>query len=120
MYVCICVTHYDVQSFFKIRLQDNSVKFCTFKWSVQNYFEFAILNLVQKGNIEGFSFGYFMFYYWHALIHMLANYSSHSLQRLELAGLGPPIFSDQSETCFNSTFDSISSLINLKVGIFLI
>ncbi|XP_026805463.1 F-box only protein 33 [Rhopalosiphum maidis] len=86
-----------------------------YRWSIQNYFEFAILNVVQKGNIEGFSFGYFMFYYWNALIHMLSKYSCDSLQRLELAGLGPSIFNEESKTtCFNSTFDSMSSLINLK------
>lgn len=104
-----------------IRFQDSSVELCTYRWSIQNYFEFAILNIVQKGNIEGFSFGYCMFYYWHALIHMLAKYSCHSLHRLELAGLGPSIFNDESKTtCFNSTFDSMSSLINLKVLIALL
>lgn len=83
---------------------------------MQNYFEFAILNILQKGNIEGFSFGYFMFYYWNALIHMLAKYSCHSLRRLELAGLGPYIFNEESSTtCFNSTYDSFSSLTNLRV-----
>ncbi|XP_025419721.1 F-box only protein 33 isoform X2 [Sipha flava] len=95
--------------------QDSSIQLCTYRWSIQNYFEFAILNVVQKGNIEGFSFGYFMFYYWNVLIHMLAKYSCHSLQRLELAGLGPSIFNEESKTiCFNSTFDSMSSLTNLK------
>lgn len=99
-----------------IRLQDNSVQLCTHQWSIQSYFESAILNIVQKGNIEGFSFGYFMFYYWHALIHILAKYSCHSLQRLDLAGLGPTIFNEESRvTCFNSTYNSMASLINLKV-----
>jgi hypothetical protein len=51
---------------------------------------------------------------------MLAKYSCHSLQRLELAGLGPSIFNEESKTiCFNSTFDSMSSLTNLKVYLFL-
>lgn len=60
-----------------------------------------------------------MFYYWHALIHMLAKYSCHSLQHLELAGLAPPIFNDQSKSAhFNFTFDSMSSLTNLKVSIY--
>lgn len=57
-----------------------------------------------------------MFYYWNALIHMLAKYSCHSLRRLELAGLGPSILNEESNTtCFNSTYDSFSSLTNLRV-----
>jgi len=57
-----------------------------------------------------------MFYYWHALIHILAKYSCHSLQRLDLAGLGPTIFNEESKiTCFNSTFNNMKSLTNLKV-----
>lgn len=57
-----------------------------------------------------------MFYYWNALIHTLAKNSSHSLQRLELAGLGLSLFNKENEvTCFDSTFNSLSSLINLKV-----
>lgn len=98
---------------------DTTVQLYRLRWSIQSHFEISILNVVQKGNIEEFSFGYFMFYYWNALIHMLAKYSRHSLQRLELAGLGPSIFNeDYSNTmpCSSkTTFDSMESLINLKV-----
>ncbi|VVC32840.1 F-box domain,Leucine-rich repeat domain, L domain-like [Cinara cedri] len=94
--------------------QDSSDQLCPYRQSIQHYFEFAILNVIQRGNIEGFSFGYFMFYYWHALIHMLAKYSFHSLHRLELAGLGPSVCNESNITYFNSTYDSMSSLINLK------
>lgn len=57
-----------------------------------------------------------MFYYWNALIHTLAEYNSHSLRRLELAGVGPSFFNKESEViCFGTTFGNMSSLINLKV-----
>lgn len=98
---------------------DTTVQLYKLRCSIQCHFEIAILNLVQKGNIERFSFGYFMFYYWNALIHMLAKYSCHSLQRLELAGLGPSIFNEEYSITMpcssKTTFDSMESLINLKV-----
>jgi len=78
------------------------------------------MNIVKKGNIEGFSFGYLTFYFWHALIHLLAKYSCHSLQRLDLAGLGPTIFNGENKILyFDCTFNSMESLINLKVIYFL-
>lgn len=96
-----------------IRFQDTSIPWLFSKRFYQEQFESIVLKVLQKGNIEGFSFRYLNFYNWHSLIHVLAKNNAHSLRRLEFSGLEPTVLLEQSE--IGSTLISMSSLMNLQV-----